>query len=174
MFYLVLRLLKHTRLKSLILSKLNYMIIMFTPSPSEPSSFQNLPKMQFIRAIFSSGTTLGRKKNYFFHAASSNNNALLQSHRGCDFCHKIRASLSSVLISIQQVALLAMELKPKHLKNCEFCPGSQFIVFMLIVRALNWQYHKVNRCPARYSPRSTTTNRPTNRAPNKPACPGPN
>ena len=114
---------------------------MFTPSPSEPSSFQNLPKMQFIRAIFSSGTTLGRKKNYFFHAASSNNNALLQSHRGCDFCHKIRASLSSVLISIQQVALLAMELKPKHLKNCEFCPGSQFIVFMLIFRALNWQYH---------------------------------
>ena len=44
----------------------NYMIIMFTPSPSEPSSFQNLPKMQFIRAIFSSGTTLGSKKKYFF------------------------------------------------------------------------------------------------------------
>ena len=31
---------------------------------------------------------------------------------------------------------------------------------------------KVNRCLARYSPRATTTNRPTNRAPN--ACPGPN
>ena len=34
--------------------------------------------------------------------------------------------------------------------------------------------HKENRCLARYSPRATTTNRPTNRAPNKPAWPGPN
>ena len=29
--------------------------------------------------------------------------------------------------------------------------------------------HKVNRCLARYSPRTTTTNQPTNRAPNEPA-----
>ena len=35
-------------------------------------------------------------------------------------------------------------------------------------------YNKVNRCLARYSPRATTTNRLTNRAPNKPAWPGPN
>ena len=34
--------------------------------------------------------------------------------------------------------------------------------------------NKVNRCPARYSPRATTTNRPANRAPNKPAWLGPN
>ena len=34
--------------------------------------------------------------------------------------------------------------------------------------------NKVNRCLARYSPRATTTKRPTNRAPNKPAWPGPN
>ena len=34
--------------------------------------------------------------------------------------------------------------------------------------------HKVNRCLARYSPRATTTSRPTIRAPNKPAWPGPN
>ena len=33
--------------------------------------------------------------------------------------------------------------------------------------------HKVNRCLARYSPRATTTNWPTNRAPKKPAWPGP-
>ena len=33
---------------------------------------------------------------------------------------------------------------------------------------------KVNRCLARYSPRATTTNWPTNRAPKKPAWPGPN
>ena len=33
---------------------------------------------------------------------------------------------------------------------------------------------KVNRCLARYSPRPTTTNWPTNRAPNMPAWPGPN
>ena len=35
------------------------------------------------------------------------------------------------------------------------------------------QYYKVNRCLARYSPRATTANRPTNRAPKKPAWPGP-
>ena len=34
--------------------------------------------------------------------------------------------------------------------------------------------NKVNRCLARYSPCATTTNRPTNRALNKPAWPGPN
>ena len=39
---------------------------------------------------------------------------------------------------------------------------------------LLWKKHKVNRCLARYSPRATTTNQPTNRAPNKPAWPGPN
>ena len=33
--------------------------------------------------------------------------------------------------------------------------------------------NKVNRCLARYSPRATTTNRPTNRARNEPARPGP-
>ena len=32
-------------------------------------------------------------------------------------------------------------------------------------------YYKVNRCLAKYSPRATTTNRPTNRALNKPAWP---
>ena len=36
------------------------------------------------------------------------------------------------------------------------------------------QINKVNRCLARYSPHATTTNRPTNRALNKPAWPGPN
>ena len=43
--------------------------------------------------------------------------------------------------------------------------------------AFTWRralYNKVNRCLARYSPRATTTNRPTNRAPKKPAWPGPN
>ena len=33
------------------------------------------------------------------------------------------------------------------------------------------EIHKVNRCLVRYSPRATTTHRPTNRAPNKPAWP---
>ena len=36
------------------------------------------------------------------------------------------------------------------------------------------EIYKVNRCLARYSPRATTTNRPTNRALNKPALLGPN
>ena len=34
--------------------------------------------------------------------------------------------------------------------------------------------NKVNRCLARYSPCATTTKRPTNRTPNKPALPGQN
>ena len=34
-------------------------------------------------------------------------------------------------------------------------------------------YHKDNRCLATYSPRATTTDQPTNRAPNEPARPGP-
>ena len=34
--------------------------------------------------------------------------------------------------------------------------------------------YKVNRCLARYSPRATTANWPTNRAPNEPVRPGPN
>ena len=41
-------------------------------------------------------------------------------------------------------------------------------------RQLGFIDNKVNRCLARYSPRATTTNRPTNRAPKKPAWPGPN
>ena len=46
------------------------------------------------------------------------------------------------------------------------------VVIIYVVR--NVEQHKVNRCLARYSPRATTTNRPTNRALNKPAWPGPN
>ena len=37
---------------------------------------------------------------------------------------------------------------------------------------INGDNYKVNRCLARYSPRATTTNQPTNRAPNEPAKPG--
>ena len=51
---------------------------------------------------------------------------------------------------------------------------------MLVMIMLSWHNNgngvekdKVNRCLARYSPRATTTNQPTNRAPNKPARPGP-
>ena len=41
-------------------------------------------------------------------------------------------------------------------------------------RGVQYIIHKVNRCLAIYSPHATTTSRPTNRAPNKPAWPGPN
>ena len=59
-----------------------------------------------------------------------------------------------------------------HCGQC-ICKGQTFSRTMLITcfYLLN---DKVNRCLARYSPRATTTNRPTNRAPNKPAWPGPN
>ena len=39
---------------------------------------------------------------------------------------------------------------------------------------MGFRLHKVNRCLARYSPRATTTNQPTNRATNEPARPGQN
>ena len=42
------------------------------------------------------------------------------------------------------------------------------------ILSMSCKYHKVNKCLARYSPRATTTNRPTNRALNKPAWPDPN
>ena len=42
-------------------------------------------------------------------------------------------------------------------------------VSVIIVVQIILSYYKVNSCLARYSPRATTTNRPTNRALNKPA-----
>ena len=50
---------------------------------------------------------------------------------------------------------------------------NNFRSFQIISNLPN-KNNKVNRCLARYSPRATTTNRPTNRALNKPAWPGPN
>ena len=42
-----------------------------------------------------------------------------------------------------------------------------------IVKVAFLLFGKVNRCLARYSPRTTTTNQPTNKAPNEQARPGP-
>ena len=50
---------------------------------------------------------------------------------------------------------------------CSVCPGCPGFPLCPV----DHDYHKVNRCLARYSPRATTTNRPINRALNKP---GPN
>ena len=52
-----------------------------------------------------------------------------------------------------------------------YCPSSCPVEGELLC---NNDKNKVNRCLASYSPRATTTNRPTNRALNKPAWPGPN
>ena len=62
--------------------------------------------------------------------------------------------------------------------------GNDYYEFFMLMWILNQEMqitvvmilmlYKVNRCLARYSPRATTTNRPANRAPNKPAWPGPN
>ena len=48
------------------------------------------------------------------------------------------------------------------------------VITIMITITIVTKYDKVNRCLARYSLRATTTNRPTNRAPKKPAWPGPN
>ena len=49
-----------------------------------------------------------------------------------------------------------------------------FIFTYWIINQFDKLLDKVNRCLARYSPRATTTNRHTNRAPKKPVWPGPN
>ena len=68
----------------------------------------------------------------------------------------------------------------RFIRNCRsqiasarFCLCSRYTSHLSSL-LLFYYYHKVNRCLARYSPRATTTNRPTNRALNKPAWPGPN
>ena len=63
-----------------------------------------------------------------------------------------------------------------HLQNLDLASTSQLNIsisnkFKILTKI---QLHKVNRCLARYSPRASTTNWPTNRAPNMPAWPGPN
>ena len=69
----------------------------------------------------------------------------------------------------------------KHLSNCRLLNIKSYVtalkmdsVFYLENLPIIHYFNKVNRCLARYSPRATTTNRPTNRAMNKPAWPGPN
>ena len=61
--------------------------------------------------------------------------------------------------------------KNKSRKSC--WPSWIMMWLQKLFGTLNFS-NKVNRCLARYSPRATTTNRPTNRALNKPARPGPN
>ena len=59
----------------------------------------------------------------------------------------------------------------------KFLPRNGSIVMRMIMNLgiikirIRIIYYKVNRCLARYSPRATTTNQPTNRAPNEPARP---
>ena len=70
-------------------------------------------------------------------------------------------------------------LSQRTLKLSPFSPSidktRDFFPFFLSFTQSKIKYiYKVNRCLARYSPRATTTNRPTNRALNKPAWPGPN
>ena len=64
--------------------------------------------------------------------------------------------------SREQVLKSHLKIHTKRTRDnkCPMCPKAFF--------------DKVNRCLARYSPRATTTNGPTNRALNKPALPGPN
>ena len=66
-------------------------------------------------------------------------------------------------LSIYAVLLLSLMRSKNVNKYCSAKPKKQMYVS-----------DKVNRCLARYSPLPTTTNRPTNRALNKPAWPGPN
>ena len=62
----------------------------------------------------------------------------------------------------------------QYWKVCKLQIPAHSCFLLLLATFIFWQLHKVNRCLARYSPRATTTNQPANRAPNKPAWPGPN
>ena len=50
-----------------------------------------------------------------------------------------------------------------------FLQTTRFFMGLVFLESGAW--YKVNRCLARYSPRVTTTNQPTNSAPNEPARP---
>ena len=63
---------------------------------------------------------------------------------------------------------------PSFFLVCYFPAHIQAPITHLLTSTTHHSIYKVNRCLARYSPRATTTNRLTNRAPNKPAWPGPN
>ena len=56
---------------------------------------------------------------------------------------------------------------------CDDWNGSFSASFLVKKFFIGFLANKVNRCLARYSPRATTTNRPANRAPKKPAWPSP-
>ena len=60
----------------------------------------------------------------------------------------------------------------KHIRNCKKSMINEEVGKLLLILMIT---NKVNRCLARYSPRAKTTNRSfnSNRAPNKPAWPGP-
>ena len=76
--------------------------------------------------------------------------------------------MTSVLVMLErihcQVRFLHVVERQYMLRLCPCQVG-------LYLKCDCYKYHKVNRCLARYSPRATTTNRPINRALNKP---GPN
>ena len=93
-----------------------------------------------------------------------------------DFCHEsFKVSKYGVYPRLSRWPKGQFGRRRLHRQQC-FLPSDSivFAYVTLIKYTYLLTYYKVNRCLARYSPRATTTNRPTNRALNKPAWPGPN
>ena len=85
---------------------------------------------------------------------------------------------ADLLHELAAVRLCEVEILPgnslEKLSSVQILHYQDHLIKIMIILIMNHNCNKVNRCLARYSPRATTTNRPTNRALNKPAWPGPN
>ena len=105
--------------------------------------------------------------------------SILQSQNSCIFLFLDGFSLSqSIIISTVHDSIVTKFQHTGNLRSGERLFGQHrkesFLFNKQVSPKNTLLWNKVNRCLARYSPRATTTNRPTNRAPNMPAWPGPN
>ena len=91
----------------------------------------------------------------------------IERQRGerCECRHQISSIWGALLDNTQHSIIFSCHLRPTIANRSQAHLLSRFhdVSFDVIS-----DYYKVDRCPARYSPRATTTNQPTNRAPNEP------
>ena len=83
-------------------------------------------------------------------------------------CKLFFSFLYVLLANIFIVIVIFIAILLVFLSSC-FCKRRVFSWGLVFLESGAW--YKVNRCLARYSPRVTTTNQPTNSAPNEPARP---
>ena len=117
----------------------------------------NLGKSQKKKCIFGEGFNL---RCFVLHFG-------IERQRGerCECRHQISSIWGALLDNTQHSIIFSCHLHQTiaNPSQAHFLSRFHDLPFDVIS-----DYYKVDRCPARYSPRATTTNQPTNRAPNKP------